>query len=392
MLRIVFFAALGIVCGGIVANLVGPPGAAAWAFPVGLTLAILAGTLVLIGRSTRGMGGADPEAVRAAVAAGRTGLARVDVLRQTGTQINEQPVCELELTVQPAAGAAYRLALRQIVPLVQIPRFQVGAVLPVAQLADGQPDIALLDEANGGVAAARAAAGGIPPASEAGPLLRPEPGALRADGTRRKPLLGVGRRGRPLRFLLFAVCFALAASAVLLPYRAALAQTIAALPEGRLHADLREGEALDEALRSLAAEIGHDRVVDVSVSADFVRVDAPVQPGAIETDSWMYRRGVVEREGPATIQPRTEGEQFALGEVNWSAIWPALRSAAEEAGAEGVDDALFSLGRSSEDDIDSPEFGEAVGEVEVIAGFTGDYRSLSVRMRGDGTGVEVLAG
>ncbi|UOR00701.1 hypothetical protein MUN77_11105 [Leucobacter allii] len=230
----------------------------------------------------------------------------------------------------------------------------------------------------------------MPPASAAGPLRRSDPGGLRADGSRRSPLVGTGRRGRPLRMLGYALVLAVGVGIVLAPYRVAVAQTLAAIPEGRLHADLRSPEDLEAAVSALGHEIGHGNLVDVVVTDEYVIVDAPLSPGAIETDSWMYRGGLVERRGAATIQPETELEQFDARDVDWAALWPAVEATAAEAGVTALDEVTLTLGRGTDSDIESETFGRAVGPVEVGFSFSDDYHSVSYRMDARGEAVEEL--
>jgi hypothetical protein len=146
VLRLLLFVGVGLALGGGVVLVVGPPGAAGWAVPVGLTLAVLAGVLVAVGRGLRGLAVASPEEVDRARAAGRLALARVDVLRQTGTQVNDQPLCELDLTVAPRSGAAFTTTARLIVPLVDVPRFQPGRQHVVALLTDDGPELAFTED------------------------------------------------------------------------------------------------------------------------------------------------------------------------------------------------------------------------------------------------------
>lgn len=398
MLRIAFFLGIGCLLGGIVAAIVGPPGAGGWQIPVGLTLAIVAGTLVLIARAFRGVPVVPAEVVAAARAANRLGVARVDVLSETGTRVNEQPLCELTLTVQPGpdAGAApFRVRIRQVIPVSQIAGYAPGTRHVAALLSASGPELVLLDDP---VAAVAWAGVEIPEADAAGAVLTPQGGVLRADGSRRRPLIGTGRRGRPARVVVYILAAAVAAGAVLWPLRPALALSASALADGRLHADLREPAYLPESIATLTAAIGHENAFDVVVTEDFMTVQAPVVPDSgTASDEWQLRRGVVEHRGPALIQPRAAAEQFPLDEVSWDAFGPALVEGAKLAEAAGITgitsevlgEAHFTVQRSTDSDVHSDSFGQSVGPVTVRFSLHGPYDAAFFEMAPDGSGLRI---
>ncbi|MGN6104364.1 MAG: hypothetical protein ACTHU0_04610 [Kofleriaceae bacterium] len=45
---------------------------------------------------------------------------------QTGTQVNDQPVCELRVRVEPTGEPAFDAVARRVVPITQIPQLQPG--------------------------------------------------------------------------------------------------------------------------------------------------------------------------------------------------------------------------------------------------------------------------
>jgi hypothetical protein len=63
--------------------------------------------------------------------AGRVGTATVSGVRQTGTFVNNNPECELELDVTVDGGAPYRVTHRQVLSSVALPSFPPGASIPV---------------------------------------------------------------------------------------------------------------------------------------------------------------------------------------------------------------------------------------------------------------------
>ena len=63
--------------------------------------------------------------------AGRVGTATVAGVRQTGTFVNNNPECELDLQVTVDGGVPYAVAHRQVLAMVALPGFQPGASVPV---------------------------------------------------------------------------------------------------------------------------------------------------------------------------------------------------------------------------------------------------------------------
>lgn len=373
MLRLLFFAGLGILVGAIVVMVVGPPDAIWWALPLGSILTMGVGALIIIGRVAGGAVGPSARQVEEATAAGRDAVARIDVLRQTGTQINEQPLCELDVSVQPRQGAPFRTTVRRVVPLIEIPRYQPGAYFS-AVLSTNDPPVVGLTSARG--AAARM------PAADTLPWRRPEPGASFG-----RPLIGMGRRGRPLRIVAYVLVAVIACAAIVVPYRDALAQTVEALPQGRWHADLRQPKPLAEAVAALQGAVGHRVVSRVTVTADSVTVVAPLRPGETASDSWNYRRGGVEHDGPAATQPQLAAEQFAFDDVSWDRLWPLVEQAAAAEGIADPASTTITVDRSVDDDVDSDTFAKMVGPVDVVFSVGDAYRSAFYRAAADGTGL-----
>lgn len=383
MIRLFFFVGLGLVLGAAVVQVVGPPGAGVWGFPVGLMLSIVCGVFVLIARSMRGVlaSMASPEQIEQARNGGRMGLARVESLRQTGTQINDQPVCDIDVVVRMQGGDAFRTTSRRILEVTEIPRYQPGTVHVVAQIAEDRPALAFTDDDP----TAQVWSLTTVPTDGSGVRTWTLDGDVAANG--RRPLLGMGSRGRPLRLALFAAATVLAATAVVYPYRVGLGQTIDALGEGRLHPEVRDPAVLADAIGQLRDALGHDQVVDVHVSSDLISVEAPLEPGELAADAWIYRRGHLERQGPATIQPSTVKEQFSLGDVAWERFDGLVERAVDEADLRGPVEAWIGVSRATNDDVESDDFSQSTGEVELTISVDGDYGSASFRAAADGSGM-----
>jgi hypothetical protein len=93
--------------------------------------------------------------------------ARVLRIADTGASVNEHPVCELEVEVTRPGTPPYTATLRQMVPRLQAPGLQPGAVVAV-RVDQNDPQVLALDWQGMGTAAS-----GIPPgaAAQAGAMM-----------------------------------------------------------------------------------------------------------------------------------------------------------------------------------------------------------------------------
>lgn len=383
MLRLLAFAALGAAIGGLVVSLLGNPDPGMLIFGIAIGVCIAATTIT---RLAGGLAASlpSPAAIQDARDARRLGRARVDSVRQTGTFINEQPVCDIDVTIVALTGEAWATTIRKLVPLTELAAYQAGLERDVAILIEGGPEIAFAD---GELSPAEIDRLVVPPRSEV--EVRPIPPGTRIEkGRRRGPLIGIGRRGRPLRLALFALVAVAAGAVVVLPFREAVGLTLQAWSEGRWTVDMRHPEALETAERSLQEAIGHDRVVSITVIPDAVIVDAPIRAGAVETDEWVYRGGVVSHDGAAHSQPELVEEQFSWSDVALDRLWPAMEEAAAQSGLP-TDGATALIQRTTDDDAASPTFIRNVGVPEMSFGLRDDYRDQFFRL--DATGTDLRA-
>ncbi len=76
-------------------------------------------------------GVADPAAFGATYLSGTPGMAVVNAINDTGTQINMAPVCELDLTVTVPGREPYAVKHRQLIAHAALARFQPGASFSV---------------------------------------------------------------------------------------------------------------------------------------------------------------------------------------------------------------------------------------------------------------------
>lgn len=69
----------------------------------------------------------DPTIMKSGISAQAT----IQNVWQTGTYINNSPQVGMQLEVRPPTGAPYVAQVNAIIPLINIPQFQPGAVVPV---------------------------------------------------------------------------------------------------------------------------------------------------------------------------------------------------------------------------------------------------------------------
>jgi len=82
----------------------------------------------------------------AAEADGRMHLAVVLSTRATGTSINDQPVCDIDLIVAADHHPPYRTQVRQLVNLGVLPSLQRGAVVVVIQQQIDRPEVVVVTD------------------------------------------------------------------------------------------------------------------------------------------------------------------------------------------------------------------------------------------------------
>lgn len=372
MLRIIFFAALGLLAGFGVVALAGPRGAGIWAFPTGLTVALLSGIIGGISRSagSGGLGGPDPELIDAARRADRLGLARVDVFHASGIEVNGRPLLKLEVTVLPRSRAPFRTTARPLVSPLLAGRYEPGSLHVVALLTPDGAELAFLDDDPSQPPWARMR---VPEASGAGAPVAPRRGKVRPDGTVRRPLLSGSGGGLWWRAPLYLLAFAAGAVAVIYPYRPAVVQSVQSLRAGDgLHPNLLHEPYLSQGIQALADRSGSPVASEVVVRAERISAEIPLVPGQKASDDWDYARGSVEHDGASTIQPERAQEQFRLDAVAWEKLEPLVERAARESGLP-IESAFVSVSRDVNTDIGSESFGHQVGAVKLFISLSNAY-------------------
>lgn len=207
MIRVLLSVVFGAAIAGAAAWIVSADDAGmALVVPCVIALSVL-WPLVLIVRGLAGVGGGpgfsgtpSTADVAQAQSEGRLALARVKHIARTGTSINDQPVCDLDLVVVPRHGPAFEVRTRRLVDLLEIPRLQPEQLVvvmtaergpsPVTVVMDPPDEWVLQAQADEHVRTVRSAPP-FTPGEKAGAAGAAAPGApgtpRRATGLRRIP-------------------------------------------------------------------------------------------------------------------------------------------------------------------------------------------------------------
>lgn len=375
MIRLLLSALVGVALGGLATHLL--TGDPRYAIVWGLALPFVVGGLIIVGivGSIGPMRRANSATIDAARYAGRVHPARLDRITSTRIQINDEPVCLLDLTVATKDRGTYRTQLRQPVSLIDIPRLQPGARLSVARIREDAPNVAIVEDR---VPHLETLVSRMPPAEHVTTWeVDPQ--------DRSRPLVSTGKHGCGLRIvayvLLAAVGFGLgsinAHDELLLA-----AQSIS----GENRRDyLRSTERIEKAVAELGESAGVDQATQVLFYPYMAKGTMPTEAGARTFDDYTARYGRVTHDGPTTIQPSDPGaEIFDLDEVNWAAIPELARQALDEVGATGSDIHVHAdVSRTS---IEAEDGGHPI-QISIYVG--GDYGSGRLVADADGNVLEV---
>ncbi|WP_313811644.1 hypothetical protein [Glutamicibacter sp.] len=385
MLRMMFFAGLGVVLAGIFLYYLGVDSGLGWGLGLGLNISIFSAAFIAIGKAMTAGAVVPAEALDAARSQGRIGHAIVQSLSQTGTKINDEPVCNIVIAVQPPHGQAFLGQIKMIVPLTHLGRYQPGELHEVAFFGKDDTHVYFTGAPSVNPPHHISVPTVMPPAAP----LTLIPAKVNKQGKLYTPLLGTGRRGRPLRFLAYASALLIGAALMLLPFQDRVLSGYAALSQQRLTADLRTEGQMKYVVDELERRAGHRNAVDIYIGNDRVMASMPVTAGGQETDDWWFSKAYAEHRGPATIQPESAREQFSMDEVAWDSIWPAIEKGSEQSKIPVTDDLMVSVERSTINDVHSPDFIRSYGPVVVRFTLEDDYHQAFFVMDAQGKNLKM---
>lgn len=136
MIRILAWGAFGGAIGALAwLLLTGDTSVLGWVLGLGIPALTVLLILVPVASGLSGLvrPALTPADVEAAEREGRVAVARVDSIAETGTRINDAPVCTLQLTVVPLRGAPYSTTAKELVQVIQAPQVQPGTRPVVVQ-------------------------------------------------------------------------------------------------------------------------------------------------------------------------------------------------------------------------------------------------------------------
>lgn len=339
MLSIVSAVAFGVTAGGIVGVLVtGDPRYSVF-WGVSLAVGILAGMGSLFTTSKRVMAKANDPVT------GELALARIERISRTGMTVNDQPQCELVMTVAPRHRAAYTTVHREVVDLVALPRLQPGAIVVVRRPYPEKANVLLVMD---------------PPAEwerlrEAERLRtgtdRMVPLAATATAWPSEPetLLGVPKPpSNPARTALLAGVFVVALGLALIPAYNTIGRLASAIASGDpAAAGVVEGTRHGEIVDALVREVGSTQFTSVAFYDGYALATAPSSPGALTIDDYQYRYDRTEHQGPELIQPEDPaGSLFDVSTVDFTDVRGLIAEAKERSGIDEPDSVIVIFERT----------------------------------------------
>lgn len=304
-------------------------------------------------------------------------LARVETAQRGAVAADGRQEVTLRLVVAPPRSAAYSTTTTITIPTDDMWLYNSGSVLVVARANDNRPDVTIVSAPPAEWVAradqARADASLIPVASAAPAW---EPATTTTPGTPRPGGAGLlsGFRGSDLMVSLLII--AATAAIVLIPAYGSIGRTFSDLAAGRPDgANMVTGIHQQDAVDAIAAVAGSYQFTDLSFYDSYVLADGLTAPGAMTTDSYMWRWGRAMRDGPSFIQPSDlQAELFDASGLDFSIIGSLVAEAKEAANLDNIDSVYVGVRRSIFDENSQvPEINISINNAYFDARFTYDF-------------------
>lgn len=338
MLRILSAVGLGVAAGGLIGSIVTGDPRYSMVWGIALTIGLLAGTGSVFTTSRRAVAAAtDPT--------GELALARVERIRRTGMTVNDQPQCELVLTVAPRHRAAYTTVHREIVDLVALPRLQPGCVIVVRRPAESKANVVLVMDPPDDWERLREAERLRTGADRTIPLAA----TAQAWPSEPETLLGIPKvRSNPAAAIVFTLVLVAAAAATLVPAYGTIGRSISAIASGDpAAAGVVEGDRHEEIVDALVREVGGPHFTSIGFYDGYALATAPSSPGALTMDDYQYRYDRTEHQGPELIQPEDpKGSLFDVSTVDFSQVRELIAAAEDESGIADPDSVIVRFQRA----------------------------------------------
>ncbi|WP_394553286.1 hypothetical protein ACDF64_02785 [Agromyces sp. MMS24-JH15] len=337
ILRIISALAFGAVLGGIVGAIATGDPRYTILWSVALPVGILTGlwSVFSFGKRRTPPAPVDPH---------KLALARVERITRTGFSVNDQPQCELQLTVAPRHRAPYTTTHRQIIDLTGLAQVSPGSIIVVERPDDADAGVRIVFEPPADWAGLRQAEqlrtgdDRTVPLAAAAPAWEPSATAAARTAKRANPVLVIG----------WWALLAVSAAVVAYPAYATIGRSVGAILAGDpAAAGVVEGDRHADIVAALEAETGGSEFTSIRFYDSYALAAAPSSPGALTIDTYQYRYDRTEHQGPELIQPEDPAAAlFDTSEVDFSRIPAFIEEAKAASGIADPDSIMVSVSRS----------------------------------------------
>ncbi|WP_263119505.1 hypothetical protein [Cellulomonas sp. RIT-PI-Y] len=334
MLRVLLAAVIGMFATSVVLTVTEiDDGHWVW-LPVTGTAMTLLLIVVSVVKVFAGSSAARVPDIEAADRDGRVFLAKILDVRATGSSINDNPVCEIRLLAQPRTRAAYQTSTRTLVNLGRLAGLQRGAIVVVAQPDADRPELTLLEQPPAHWQRLADTDSRLQAMDAAPEWTMPPARGRNRDGLLRIPaivlvlafVVGAGIRIWPVRDVALAVVQGQSVEEA----TGGVDGTTTTPPTDPAADDsptvepmLFQAAQTQQVIDDLVAASGVTQFTAVQFMPTYATADGLTSPDAVTTDSWLWRDGTAQHQGPELIQSDAADlpdELFDVTTVDWSLI------------------------------------------------------------------------
>ena len=369
MLAVIAAIAFGVAAGGLIGAIVTGDWiytiVASISFALGTMLGVFAG----IGSFMRGFRSTSSNGL---TLPGEFALARVESIRRTGFTINDQPQCELTLTVAPRSRPAYSTVHRQIIDIVALLQVQPGSIVVVRRPDDDQANVVIEFNPLPDWARQRDAERLRTGSERTVPLVE----QVTPWASEPQTLSGVPKGpARPWRWVLLVGVFVASAALVLWPAYDSIGRVARAVASGDpASAGVVLGDRHQQIVDALEAETGGTQFVRIGFYSEYAIAAAPSAPGALTIDTYQFRYDRTERQGPELIQPQDPAAAlFDTSELDFSQIPGFIATAKAQSGITEPDSVIVIVDRSGVADA------SGVTPVRAVVSLDSPYEDATVQ-------------
>lgn len=301
-------------------------------------------------------------------------LARVESVQRAGAEVNGMHDLDVRLVVAPDRGSAYTTTTRVQVPSDRVRDYNPGTVHVVTRPIVSAPDIRVVDTPDAAWLAKRDQANADPSRI---PTSAPpwETATTTSPGT---PRPGAARGFGLARTILIA---GVAAALVLIPAYDSIGRAFTNLVTWDLDgSNMVSGNYQQVAVDEIVAVAGHTEFTSINFYSDYVLADGLTAPGASTIDSYSWRYGRAEREGPGFIQPSDlQAELFDVSDLDFSIIGEVVADATGRADVQGVESVYAFVRRDTSEPGNPPTIQVSISGAYEDPYFTYDFNGQLIR-------------